>query len=557
MPTKEDILRLRGSTNDRAIFSRFFDTDSSFRKAVENVQEANPDMGALEQAKFKSTMLDIHYGIKMPKPVPDTTVSATRAMETEQPPEGFFTRVAGDIRERGERFGEGFERDRELVPTALQLTGETIGGAFDVLGETLVSGGRVLSAITPDILEEPIVEGVKTTGQFLTDTQTGQAVLNAIQQGADIFEELQKTNPELAENLRAIANIASILPAERALGFAKGAGKVGRTLEESGEASLRAQKKSFIERLVSPIRTKKVKEAQVPRQREIGFRKKTVTKPTRQETRAAEALIDIETLSPRRTTQFNFNAIQDANIAEAKTLKTLLSENDFNFPRKELNAVLEKSKEKLKANPAIVGDAEKTADKLIAEINRRVKEAPAKGSSLLQVRKDFDQWVKSQKGANIFDPNRENAFSLANREIRDSINNFIDVKAINVDVKSSLAKQTSLFNAMEIIVPKAAQEADTAFLRTLQKVGKVLGVKSRIVQGLAALIGIGGLGAAAAFAPPVAVIGGLGLLTFKGGKLILNPKVRILLGKTIRELEKTGAIAEITAIREFLNGIEE
>jgi len=49
---------------------------------------------------------------------------------------------------------------------------------------------------------------------------------------------------------------------------------------------------------------------------------------------------------------------------------------------------------------------------------------------------------------NIFDPSKENAFSIANREIRQSINDFVDTRA-TVDVKTTLREQSNLFSAME------------------------------------------------------------------------------------------------------------
>ena len=208
------------------------------------------------------------------------------------------------------------------------------------------------------------------------------------------------------------------------------------------------------------------------------------------------------------------------------------------FTRKELLSKLNNTKSVLAENPLITGDAENAANRLITKIQAMVAEKPAKGSELLQIRKDFDRWVESQKGGAIFDPAKENAISIANREIRKTINDFLDINAKDVGVKASLRKQSSLFNAMENIVPKAAQEADKAFVRSLQRVGDILGTKNRIVQGIAAVVGIGGLGAAATFAPAAAVVGISGWLIYSGGKLILKPQVRILLGKTIGGLER-------------------
>ncbi len=115
------------------------------------------------------------------------------------------------------------------------------------------------------------------------------------------------------------------------------------------------------------------------------------------------------------------------------------------------------------------------------------------------------------------------------------MNTVLDENATNLWKKDSLRKQSALYRAMDNIAPKAAQEANTPLLRALDSVGKVLGVKSHIVQGIAAAVGIGGLGAAATFAPPVAIFGGIGFVTYKAGKLVMSPEVRIAVGKLLQK----------------------
>jgi hypothetical protein len=166
------------------------------------------------------------------------------------------------------------------------------------------------------------------------------------------------------------------------------------------------------------------------------------------------------------------------------------------------------------------------------------KESLGLGSNLLQIRKDFDDWVREQKGSSVFDPTKESGFTTANRDIRTTINAFIDEKAPSANVKESLAKQTALYKAMDTIVPKAALEADTALRRALDVWTKIIGIKSRGIQILAAAYGIGGLGAAATFAGPVALAGVPAFLTWRLGKLALSPEVRKALGTVLLEVEK-------------------
>ncbi len=461
------------------------------------------------------------------------------------------------------RFGktqEAFKAQRKgeqtLPETALQVVGQGAGFAFDVLGEAIKS---VIDKI-PDAIKEP----AKAVGKEILDTPIGQAGIRAIAEGTEVYRDWKEGNPRAARNLEAAVNVASLFPVgaggkavtQEALGITgKVAGKAATVLEKSALKGIEAEKQSFIRNLIRPVQTKAIKEAQVARTIETGVGpfKKSIIAPSKSELRAEQELMKIPELKKGMTAQQSHNVVQDALSRESESLASKLAkpENKFTFTHKELLSRIERAKQKLSESPLIVGDAEKTADKLIAKVKSLVEERPATGANLLQVRKDFDVWVKSQK-PKAFDATSENAFTIANKEIRRAINNFLDEKAPNAGVKESLARQSALFDAIDNIIPKAAIEADTAFRRVLQRVGEVLGTKSRIVQGIVAAVGIGGLGAAATFAPAVAVLGGTGLLLYKGGKLILNPRLRLILSQALRMLERAGDKAGSSAIRDFL-----
>lgn len=470
--------------------------------------------------------------------------------QLQKPEPTFSERIKEDLAKRRETFGAGVEaqsrQQQTTTETTLQAVGQGAGLLFDVAGEALKS---VVDKI-PDAIKKPIV------AKSVLNTPLGEAGIKAISQGMDIYKEWKVGNPRAARDLESVVNIGLLIPfgvgakvAER--GVAKPL--IEKALVESGEKALIKTQGEFIRELVRPIATVTTKKEFVTRTTEIGVGpfKRSVITPTSQERIAENFVSQIPKVKPANTFQRNYNFIKDANFTEAERLKTLLINNDFVFTKKELLLKLRNTKSKLAENPLITGDAKKAAGKLITKIQTMVAKKPAKGkgSELLQIRKDFDRWVGSQRGEAIFDPAKESAISISNREIRRTINDFLNVNAKNVGVKDSLKKQSSLFNAMENIAPKAAQEADTAFIRSLQRVGNVLGTKSRIVQGIAAAVGIGGLGAAATFAPAAAAMGISGWLIYQGGKLILKPQVRILLGKAVGELQRNaGLLTRVSGI---------
>ena len=173
------------------------------------------------------------------------------------------------------------------------------------------------------------------------------------------------------------------------------------------------------------------------------------------------------------------------------------------------------------------------AGRLIEGAKKIIEKNEGKGSGLLKARKEYDAWVLSQK-PKAFDATAENAFTVANNTVRDTLNTILDDNATNLGIKDSLRKQFNLYKAMENIAPKAAEEANTPITRAMQRIGQTLGTKNKIVQAIAAAVGIGGLGAAATFAPAAAVLGGVGYVIYSGGKLILNPQVRILFGRLLQ-----------------------
>lgn len=475
-----------------------------------------------------------------------------------------FGSIGDTIKRRAQQFTESREREasgeQTGIETGLQLAGQTLGGAFDIAGSIIGAGVRTL---TPKFIEDPAVEiGRKIIAKIVE----GEAVSDSIRE----YQIFKEKNPRAASNIESVLNIVSIFPFAKAkpTGLATQIKKapikeVGQIFIKSGEKTVLAKKREFVRNLVRPLQTAKIKDLQVARTTETGrgIFKKSIIKPSAQELSMENIIVNIAKVSSKKTIQGNYNIIAKENIRRAKSLIQELKNNDFIFPNKELLAKLNQAKQRLANNPAIVGDAEKTAAKLIAEIERRVKKAPNKGSALLQVRKDFDAWVTRQKGPKVFSPDRESAFSLAIREIRQTLNKFLDDKAVTVSVKESLKDQNSLFNALKNIERKAGVEADTAFLRAFQKMGTVLNTKSRIVQGIGASIGLAGFGAAAAFAPAVAVTGAIGILIFSAGKLILNPRLRIGIGKAIQFIDSQLNILtspiEKAALIEFRNFLVE
>lgn len=184
------------------------------------------------------------------------------------------------------------------------------------------------------------------------------------------------------------------------------------------------------------------------------------------------AVNEVEGISSKNTNLENANLIRnkiselgdnlEQDLVNAETQigndRGFFTPNEFN---KEMNLV----KSRLSENPLIVGDAEKTATKLIEKFNSLVKQNGYKPSGLLKSRKELDIWVKAQKGDKVFDTATENAFTIALRDVRNTANEFLANKVPDVGVKDSLLKQSSLYNALDTVAEKASKEGGSKVKR--------------------------------------------------------------------------------------------
>lgn len=469
--------------------------------------------------------------------------------------------VRGQVESAAERAARGGRQIKEAVTEApfAEKPEEAFRGALGVLG----GAGEAITApfAAPFGLAEPLIQtAVTELAGLIPDA--------AKQKAAEILEAIPEEQKQSVSDLFAATGLLLPISAPARIAgrevaaaavkpIVKPIARVAGALEEAAELGIVAERQTFARELTRPIRTKGVKEAEVPRTTEKGqIIVKSEIEPTAMELRAQKAVENIEGVSEKKSFQQNFNVIDEANKAEAIRLKAALEANDFIFPRQELTAKLAAAKKSLADNPLLVGDAQKSAQKLIDQFEKIFEGKAAKGSSLLEARKEFDAFVRSQK-PKIFDVNTENALNLANREIRTTINNFLDEKAIGVGVKESLARQSALFDALENIVPKAAQEADDTLGRIVDKIDGVLGTRNRAVQGLAVLGATGAFSATERFAKPVTALFATLLGFNKLGKLVTSPQLKKRLASALRELEKKATqITDPIQLREIADARE-
>lgn len=473
---------------------------------------------------------------------PDQIISMEqRRKQQETPAEpNYFQRVGSDFAQAGQDVMSGIQKGGEQYASGVQKANNATGfvdaakGELEATGGLLRSGlrtvGGVASAAFSPITELPgVKQGLEAAGGLISKIPGVGAV-------AQKAGELAQKYPEGAKDVKNVFDTATLgigtgvaKPAEAALA------KAGTALEKSGVAAVDAAKFKFAQDLVKPVENAATKLEQVKRTTEVGgiFKKDIVT-PTSGEIQSAKEVAQVPGVSPSNTYQKNFNLVRDYNVAQAQKLEADVAAYDFVIPKREVISKLNVAADSLKESPLIVGDAEKMANRLIEGAKKFVAANDGKGSGLLKARKEYDQWVLSQK-PKVFDAKAENAFTIANRAVRGTLNDTLDENAVNLGVKDSLKKQAALYNAMDTIAPKAAEEANTVFNRALQRIGKNLGTRNKLVQTLAAATGVGVFGAAATYALPLTIGTGIGFLVYQGGRLVMKPGVRIAIAKLLKE----------------------
>jgi hypothetical protein len=441
-----------------------------------------------------------------------------------------------DAKARQQSGEQGFGR----TATTIVSQGAQVG-----LSTAFRGAGNVISAAIPDFIEDPIRRKLgDKTDDFLA-SEAGQSTVDLIRKVSEKIDTLEPKNQQLVRDfgdaLMTGVDVATVggggkVVKQGAAKVGKEAGKKGAALVESAEKDAIANAQNKLVDLIIDKSTPTKRAAQSVRTTEGGFFKGRTITPTQAELNIVKELVTTPGIKANRSALFNLNALEKELTKEAKALKAAIDADNFIFPKKEAAARLTSQLDELKRTDTdIIGDAETLADKVFEKMRVFVEANEGTGSGALKARKEFDEWVKNKK-PKAFE--KQDAYSTAVRAARKTVNDFVEEKAIKVEVKKSLQRQSRLFQAQNVLRVKAGKESTTGFIRLLDKATEKLGTKNRIVQLVAAAVGIGGLGAAATFAPAAATLGGVAGLTTLLVKALKSPSSRKALGKVLLAIEK-------------------
>lgn len=444
------------------------------------------------------------------------------------------------------------EGEQSFAEGMLQLVGKVgAGSVFDFIGEVLVSGGRGLSAIMPDTTETLLKVTALTAAYQFLNTDIGKLGLEAAKLGIPAYQKFAESNPRSARNIEAVVNIGLLAaPVSRSASPSmirtSGEGWLARTagrLEGAAGAQETARRASFVDDLITPKATAKVRLDRTGRTVEEGVLKQKVVALSPAEQRISAEIAVIPGVVQSNTLQGNMNVIRTELGNEAGRLATILKDSPVRISRTEVQKSLELARRNLERVPTLTGDAAKTADRLVDSAMTFINKNPQTSAGVLKARQQFDDFLLSQRKNILGDATAENALSIAAKEIRQTMNRLIQTRNPTTGVRSSLNRQTNMFRALDNIGPKAADEAGNIITRAWQNTLQILPFRGEFNQLMAAAFGIGGLGASALFAPfftKGVFLGGFGFLA---GKAITSPSAKRALAALIRQSDKAIKVA--------------
>lgn len=161
--------------------------------------------------------------------------------------------------------------------------------------------------------------------------------------------------------------------------------------------------------------------------------------------------------SPKKTLVENINATKEAvsNLATDLKNKVIESGQDRIYSFKELGSKLKA----IEKSPQLVGDIEKTYDKVVGKAMDIARSNGGKVSDLFQARKEFDEYI-SKVFPDLYSSERLTPMRSAIKDIRNAMTDFTaEHLPEDVGLRDSLTSQHHLMTAVENMSGKAASGA--------------------------------------------------------------------------------------------------
>jgi len=418
-----------------------------------------------------------------------------------------------------------------------------LGTGLELLGQGAKLSAMQYSDMIPDTVEKKIVDSLSETAKVVAENPLINAGLEAAKSGFNAYMEWKDANPRSGRAMEGVFNTAELFAPPLKRKPVWDTSLIRTVADEQYARAIHLEsgkRRDYLNTVIEPIQTpaNDLKRAERMTQDEKG---RNSYIPTETEVEMVNVLQGIEDINSDKSWVVIRKILEKEVNKTHNSLNKLLGKSKFKFNKKKLESDLKvKIETDLKENPVLIGDAKAVATKIYNKALRLLKEADGSPSSIMNVRRQLDDWAKNA-GKTSYD-GTEDAWTVSQRLVRDFLNGSVAEAVPNTKVLEKLRRQHLLLRSRDRVLPKSAEEAQTKIGRTAQNVGKTLDVsipktplgKIANVSIAASVLG----GAAFVGALPaltgLAATGTIGYAVYRGS---VSPTLRRSLSAALRQVD--------------------
>jgi hypothetical protein len=346
-------------------------------------------------------------------------------------PDSLLGRVGEKIGKRVEKVERSSkmysEGDITYPEFALRGLGFAYGSLFDTVGEGVMS---ILAALTPDEAEEFLQEQISSGVSQLMSTDTAKEMLS-------FYKEL---TPRQKDNIGDIFDVAMA-------GMPKTG--VAQKLTKSGiEGDKRQLAKSVLSNSTA-AKEARMGEFKLP---------KNMQKVARREDQIVNTVLSLAGITGSTSRKKLMGAINQETVRLTNQVKQSLAKQKMSMPKQSLNTTVSKAFNDLLEQKTLYKNKKfkNLRQDILDSYKNALEKYDGKPESLLQLRKDFDNNVKTTLGKDV------HATDTAARDmtaaIRDSLNNTLEAIAPDEQIKAAMRRQHNLILAKQNLKANMARE---------------------------------------------------------------------------------------------------
>jgi hypothetical protein len=426
------------------------------------------------------------------------------------------------------------------IEAGLYMAGEAVapalGGAALEYGK---AGLSVLGNLTPDEIEKPTVEALKGLVFDVAESDAWEGFSEAMSKGWEATVDFMDMNPNQKRKLESVVNVAAFkgkVPPSTVVALK------GKNLSIWGAQGKRSKRDEGIFKAMLPTQ----KEMRTSDRGTSTTSKGGVVTwtPSKIETERLLELKKVPTFDPKAPYGYNVDQVlEHINKLSDRVVENIYANGNPPIKRGLTADILDANIDTLVESKGwkAMNGAMGQVTPLVEHLKDLVMKSDGTTAGLLQVRKDFDKWLKTYKPADIeqgLQNSRTKIVSLARKVLNEEVQKAIPDAAS----QSLLKRQSLLYQNLDVLGPKADVEILGVFGKiqhyvrdktgiTVPKTPASIAGNTLLATGLATTPWFPSIAGAAAVA-------GAGLVT---ANALRSPKIRSFAGASLTALSKVMA----------------